>query len=242
MVTVPLERYGQILTRGKSPDFTSLVLTDHNGIILFDANDSSFIGKKDGEEIFNLLKEGSDSGAFQATEITGKSRFFAYRKLHLEGEKIPYMYVRVGILANEVLEPANSAFLFNMATTFTLMLPLFCFVLYVSKRGILDKISAIRNAAKEVAQGNFQVRVQDQVVSGELGELAYAFDTMTKRLGEDIAERKLAEEALRTSEEKFSKAFQYAPLLMTLSQVDNGTYIDVNRKFTEYPVSVVRKR
>jgi PAS domain S-box-containing protein len=51
--------------------------------------------------------------------------------------------------------------------------------------------------------------------------------------GEDITERKLAEEALRRSEEKFSKAFQQAPLLMTFSRVDDGTYIDINEKFVE---------
>jgi len=47
----------------------------------------------------------------------------------------------------------------------------------------------------------------------------------------DITERKLAEEKLRESEEKFSKAFQFAPLLFTISDVKDGKYLDVNDEF-----------
>jgi PAS domain S-box-containing protein len=50
---------------------------------------------------------------------------------------------------------------------------------------------------------------------------------------EDITERKRAEEALQQSEEKFAKVFHYAPVLITLSNVDDGTFLDVNEKFSE---------
>jgi PAS domain S-box-containing protein len=47
-------------------------------------------------------------------------------------------------------------------------------------------------------------------------------------LGVDISERKRAEEALRESESKFSKAFQAAPDLFTISTLEDGRYIEVN--------------
>jgi PAS domain S-box-containing protein len=47
----------------------------------------------------------------------------------------------------------------------------------------------------------------------------------------DITERKQAEQALRHSEEQFSKAFRGGPLLMTISAVDDGTYLEVNDNF-----------
>jgi PAS domain S-box-containing protein len=50
---------------------------------------------------------------------------------------------------------------------------------------------------------------------------------------QDITERKLAEDALQKSEDKFSKVFQYGPALITLSNVDDGTYVEVNDKFCE---------
>ena len=50
---------------------------------------------------------------------------------------------------------------------------------------------------------------------------------------DDVTEAKLAEESIRNSEEKFSKAFEKSPVLMTISSIEDGTYLDVNEKFTE---------
>jgi PAS domain S-box-containing protein len=45
----------------------------------------------------------------------------------------------------------------------------------------------------------------------------------------DITDRKNAEDALRTSEEKFSKIFETTPTLIVLSTVREGTVLDANR-------------
>lgn len=47
----------------------------------------------------------------------------------------------------------------------------------------------------------------------------------------DITERKKAEEALRKSEERFSKAFNASPQLMAITTLEGGYYIDVNERF-----------
>ena len=47
----------------------------------------------------------------------------------------------------------------------------------------------------------------------------------------DIASRKAAEEAIRASEDKFSKAFQASPDAININRLD-GTYVDVNPAFT----------
>ena len=49
----------------------------------------------------------------------------------------------------------------------------------------------------------------------------------------DITERKRAEEALRISEEKFSRAFRMSPDILTLSSIDDGVLLDVNDTFVK---------
>jgi PAS domain S-box-containing protein len=47
----------------------------------------------------------------------------------------------------------------------------------------------------------------------------------------DVTDRKLAAEALKKSEEKFSKAFRQSPMALTLTSARDHRYIDVNETF-----------
>jgi|GEM_PF-6840544 len=49
----------------------------------------------------------------------------------------------------------------------------------------------------------------------------------------DISERKRVEDKLRKSENKFVKAFQYGPQIVTISRLDDGVYLNVNDSFIE---------
>ncbi|MHA2086774.1 MAG: PAS domain S-box protein, partial [Promethearchaeota archaeon] len=49
----------------------------------------------------------------------------------------------------------------------------------------------------------------------------------------DITDRKKAEELLKESEEKFSKAFHSSPTLMAITRIDDGYFIDVNETYTQ---------
>jgi formate hydrogenlyase transcriptional activator len=50
-------------------------------------------------------------------------------------------------------------------------------------------------------------------------------------LVEDITEQKQAEEALKESEEKFSKAFRRSPMAVTITSIKDHRYIEVNETF-----------
>jgi PAS domain S-box-containing protein len=50
---------------------------------------------------------------------------------------------------------------------------------------------------------------------------------------QDITRRKQAADTLQASEEKFFKTFHKAPLMMTINEIENGTCLDVNKKWTE---------
>jgi len=47
----------------------------------------------------------------------------------------------------------------------------------------------------------------------------------------DISDRKIAEERLRLGEERFSKAFHSSPVALSISQISDGTFLDINQSF-----------
>ena len=51
-------------------------------------------------------------------------------------------------------------------------------------------------------------------------------------LSHDITERKQAEETLRLSEDKFSKAFRTSPDAININRLSDGTFVDINDGFT----------
>ena len=50
-------------------------------------------------------------------------------------------------------------------------------------------------------------------------------------IAEDISERKQVERTLRESESKFAKTFKNAPLLMSITSIEDGRFMDVNDAF-----------
>ncbi|MBP7738784.1 MAG: PAS domain S-box protein [Spirochaetes bacterium] len=50
-------------------------------------------------------------------------------------------------------------------------------------------------------------------------------------IARDLTERKLSENLLRESEERFSKAFRSSPAAMAITDIDTGLFIDVNEKW-----------
>ncbi|MGB3495858.1 MAG: PAS domain S-box protein [Elainellaceae cyanobacterium] len=72
------------------------------------------------------------------------------------------------------------------------------------------------------------VKVQRQ---DELGDVNQAFEHMVQQITHANARRKKAEEELRHSEEKFSKAFRCSPNPITLSAMTDGRLVDANASF-----------
>jgi len=63
------------------------------------------------------------------------------------------------------------------------------------------------------------------------GEFQYGTDGSARRmlgLAVDVTESKRIEEALKKSEEKFSKAFRQSPLMLTLTSAKDGRFLEVN--------------
>ncbi len=72
-----------------------------------------------------------------------------------------------------------------------------------------------------------QVEDLDRLVNQRTVELRVA----NERLKSEVAERAVADTALRQSEERFSKAFQASPVPMAIEHLSRRVFIDVNRSF-----------
>src|SRR6266540_2797653 len=69
------------------------------------------------------------------------------------------------------------------------------------------------------------VRMDTRVVRGESGGIEY------EAFVHDVDQRKKAEEALRSSEVRFHRAFSVSPAAMSLSEAKSGRILDVNERF-----------
>ena len=196
VVVFALENYAQRFKSLNIPANTSLLLTDHKGTILFNVTAPQTIGQQDRDDLFIQMAVGPDKGLFEAVSNIGIRRYFAYQKLRLSGEQTPYMYVRVGIPVETVLAKTNSKLVLNLGVMLSLLLLSVGFAVYFTKKGVIDKIMTLRDAAQKVARGDLDVRVTDFVSGGELGELGRAFDEMTIALINKNEERRRHEKEL----------------------------------------------
>lgn len=85
-------------------------------------------------------------------------------------------------------------------------------------------------------EAEFRVVRQDGVVRWvtATGSFYYTRSGQPERMlgmAVDITDRKHAEEGLRKSEEKFSKAFRESPMALTLTSAQDHRYLDVNETF-----------
>lgn len=72
-----------------------------------------------------------------------------------------------------------------------------------------------------------QMATLDELVQQRTAELSL----VNERLQREVAERRAAEEALRGSEERFSKAFRASPLPMCIQHLKTGVLVDGNASF-----------
>jgi len=191
------------------PGYTNYIFTDYRGIIISRGrNVGQDVGKPMQQADLQKMENGPEQQTYEFVLLDRDRRIVTYRKLRLEGEQSPYMYIRAGLSRNAVLASHQQGFMINVGLMSAILLLAITFAFYISKRGILDKVIALRRATQKVAQGNYDVRVADYVSGGELGELGCAFDEMTHRLQIDITERRQAEELLSKNEERLRIIFE----------------------------------
>jgi len=222
-----LDYYRHILKASDLPKGASFALLDHKGIILTRAVDpEKHAGKPSNPEIFKHMLEGPEEETSVGTSsVIGDNRIQTYRKLRLEGEETPYMYVRAGIPTDVVMSEANAALVRNlMIYSITLVIAFFISWL-IGKRYIIDRVLVLERSSRRLADGDLNIRIAHLVGGGELGRLGEAFDNMAQRLADDVQELR-------------RKADEYQAIIQTTS--DGFNISDTSGKILEANESYCR--
>ena len=218
-----LEKYTQLLERSNLPKDASFVLLDHKGVILFRGIEpEKYIGKQSGTTLFKQIQAAPDESTTVGTSMSsGDERIISSKKLRLQGESSPYMYIRVGIPVESALSSANSQLLKNLVFLSWVLLLAFLFSSFIGERFIVSRIVLLEKASQSLANGNYRIKANDRVKWGELGRLAESFDAMAEKL---IGR----EEALASSERFLNTIIDTEPECIKLLDAD-GNLLMMNK-------------
>ncbi len=185
VVAFRLDTYSTVLKNSPLPKGTNFLLLDHAGVIMHRALEpEKIIGKKYPEAAFQEMLVGPDEQSYRGMASFGDERFISYRKIRLQGETDPYMYVRVGVPVKSTLAAADQTILKSIAFFGAFLCGAFLLAYLIGKRSIVDRIVLLEQASQRLADGEMQIQVASAVSGGEIGHLAQSFDRMAQQLSE----------------------------------------------------------
>ena len=184
---IALEDYRILLKRTHLPKRADMALVDFRGRILLSSEaPQASSGQPIDPAIFKEMRDGPDAATLTDFSIDGGSqklhRYVSYEKLRIEGEQLPYMYVRVGIPVESVLNQAKSEIVRSLSLFSFVLGCAFILAWYIGRSSIADRIALLERASESLANGDLKVRVSDLMIGGELGKLGESFDAMARRL------------------------------------------------------------
>lgn len=180
IIGVSLEHYVEFFKRGEYPDNSSFGISDHNGIRLlrYPFNDQISIGEPIKKTVYETAKTSEMRGSLSTIDSDGRERIIVYEPLRLEGNKTPYIYMFMGVDAQQ-LQAKSRSILNRLATVsvFSLALSLFM-AWYLGGRGVVQPIDQLALVTKKFSQGDKNVMSNVDYTDGEIGGLAESFDQM----------------------------------------------------------------
>jgi diguanylate cyclase (GGDEF)-like protein/PAS domain S-box-containing protein len=223
--SIALDYYRHIINAYHLPAGASYALIDHAGIVLTRAVDAEkYRGKPSNAEIFKQMLAGPEQEtSFGISSVLGDHRVQTYRKLSLEGETTPYMYIRAGIPTASVIKHANTILTQNMTIYTAFLLLAFFLSWMIGKRYIIDRVHALKRSSQLLAAGDLSVRISTSVTGGELGSLGQALDNMAQRLSDHIQEIKQISEEYQTIIRTTSDGFNICDI--------NGRILEANSAY-----------
>ncbi len=128
----------------------------------------------------------------------------------------------------------NTLLIVSLAITFGAFLATIYLIVF---RRTLKSVTELQNGIDTIGSGNLEYVIETKR-NDEVTDLSCAFNKMTANLKNltaskadlenEIAGRKKADEAMRESEERFSKAFHNSPIPQIIARFGDWHYVDAN--------------
>jgi type II secretory pathway pseudopilin PulG len=139
-----LDYYRRLLSEAELASGKSYLLLDHQGTVLARAiNPEELVGKRYPADQFREMVQGPDERTIVVNGMDKRLRFISYRKLRLDGEQDPYMYIRVGFPVDTVLAQADRGLMKNLALFFFLLATALGLAWLIGKRSIADRVALL---------------------------------------------------------------------------------------------------
>lgn len=221
-VGLNLDNYRRVFAAHNLPKGASFAILDYQGTILARAVEpEKYVGKQSNPEILQYMLAGpEEETSIGVSSVVGDSRVQTYRKLTLEGETVPYLFVRTGIPTEVVMARANAALRTNLIIYVVSLLAAFLVAWLIGKRLIIDRILLLQRSSQRLAAGDLGTRVAD-AGGGEIGALGEAFDAMAAQLA-------ARDQALRESEGNYRGIFNTTHDALFINDAA-GRLIEANR-------------
>jgi PAS domain S-box-containing protein len=223
-----LAYYGKLISQSKLPEGSILSLTDRSGIRLYRYPEpGKYVGKRDLPGMMERMSNQDEEETFMKVGADGIRRLNAYKRLFLRDSTSPYLFLRVGIPEKKALAKAKFMMVRNLSLLGIVFLFAIIVALLMGNFTIIHPLNKLLSASRRLGRGDSGVRTDIPHDEAEVGQLAQAFDVMAQDLENRDSERRLAENALRKSEEKYRTLIESTlDLVFTVDEKDFFTYLN----------------
>ena len=195
-VALDLTRFKKILDAQHLPKGAALNLTDRNGLVLYrypQSDDIGLVGRPDIKELWSNMTGALDEGVFHGVGNDGVQRLFAFKRMRLNADEDPYLYIRVSIPEQAIM--SGSYRLLGTSVTVFLLAAFLTYYLTrcIAERHFVAPIKQLVTASKKVQDGDLAARSGLPYTVDEIGQLASSFDSMTVSLEHRLLELNQAE-------------------------------------------------
>lgn len=218
--------YCHILDEYNLPQGASFTIIDHKGIILTRSSDPvKYMGRPANKDVFRHMVEGPDEETLSGLSDIGGNSIQTYRKLRLEGESTPYLYVRAGISSDTVISAANAALRKNLLLYSSVLVIGILISWRIGRKCIIDRVLFLERSSQRLAEGDLNIRVSQEVQEGELGQLGQSIDNMAQRITESAHENQRKADEFRAIIQTTLDGFNICDR--------NGKIIDANDSYAK---------